>query len=274
MRSGLAALLVVLLGGCVRIGVPPGVGGPVETPASSAPLPASPPPSVASGSALPTPAMTPASSDPSPSPDPGAMSLEVTSCNGGTVLRWTPSHHPDFHHYIGLRSPEEEIADQYPPIAPAVDWGDLWASDRFVTSGYDATVVPSDTEWHYLVVAYDERGRAVSRTNVASGRILPHRNLGALEAEVLEDGAVRLRWGRFTGRTECFSAYRILHGTGGVAGTLLTSVSDPEVTELETTQLRPGVTYTLRVQAVQTTTLGRFTLGESDPLTISVPAAP
>lgn len=198
----------------------------------------------------------------------------MTSCNGGTVLRWSPSRHPDFHHYVGLRSPEREIAVQYPPIAPAVDWGDLYATDRFVTSGHDATVVPSRTDWHYRVVAYDARGRPVSRSNVASGRILPYRDLGTLEAEPLPNGGLRLRWDAFDGLSGCFSAYRVLHGTGGMAGTLLTTISDRDQTEVETRVLRAGLSYTLRVEAVRTTTLGHFVVGESEPLTLSLPAPP
>jgi hypothetical protein len=38
-----------------------------------------------------------------------------------------------------------------------------------------------------------------------------------------------------------------------------------------TDALGPGATYTIRVQAVHTTTLGHFVLGESDPLTLSLP---
>ena len=198
------------------------------------------------------------------------MTLAATSCNGGVVLRWSPSRHPDFHHYIGLRSPEGEIVPDYPPIAPAVDWGDLYVTDRFVTTGFDATVVPSSTPWHYRVVGYDAAGRVVSRSEVASATILGHRALGPIRAEVLDDGRVRLEWRRFDGVPECFSAYRVLHGTG-VPGTLLSTVTDPAATELETAALHPGTTYVLRVQAVHTTTLGHFVLGESEVLTFTVP---
>lgn len=264
MRSGLAPLLVGLLAvlpGCA-------IGG-LATPAGLASEPATPSLSPSpSASSSPTPSASPSPS-PTPTPDVGAMTLSASSCNGGVSLRWSPSMHPDFHHYIGLRSPEDDIEPAYPPIAPAVDWGDLYATDRFVTSGYDATVVPSSTRWQYRVMAYDAQGRVVSRSEVASARILPHRSLGSLEAEVLEDGRVRLSWRRFDGVPDCFSAYRVLHGTGGVAGTLLGSISDRSHTEMETDVLRPGSTYALRVQAVHTTGLGHFVLAESDPLTLT-----
>ncbi len=263
MRPGLAILTALLLAACTPVAAPTaGTPTPEDTPA------ATPSASIASTAA---PSVQPTAA-PTPSPDPAAIGLEVTSCNGGTVLRWSPSRHPEFHHYIGLRSPEAEIAVQYPPIAPAVDWGDLYASDRFVTSGHDATVIPSETEWYYRVVAYDAAGRPVSRSNVASGQILPPRDLGAIQAEALPDGTVRLVWEPFDGLPECFSAYRVMHGTGGVAGTLLTTISDPAQTSLETPALHPGPTYALRVHAVRTTTLGHFVVAESEPLTFGLPA--
>jgi hypothetical protein len=267
MRSGLASVLAVLLTACSFVAVSTDDGGASPTPTAAptvSPTPDAAPPST------PMPTAT-VQATASPSPDLAAMELGATSCNGGVVLRWSPSRHPDFHHYIGLRSPERDIAPDYPPIAPAVDWGDLYASDRFVTTGFDATVVPSETTWHYRVMAYDVAGRVIGRSNVASARILPHRSLGRLTAEPLEGGGVRIAWRRFDGVPGCFSAYRVLQGSGGVAGTLLSSVSDPRRTELETDALRPGTTYTLRVEAVHATALGHFVLGESEPLTVLVP---
>jgi hypothetical protein len=270
MRSGLAFLLAVLLAACNLVAVstdnggspPPAPGATVTPTPDSEPSPPSSPAPTATATAEPT---------ASPTPDPAALVLRATSCNGGVVLRWSPSGHPDFHHYIGMRSPEREIAADFPPIAPAVDWGDLYASDRFVTTGFDASVVPSATTWHYRVMAYDASGRVISRSNVASARILPHRALGRLTAEPLETGGVRLAWHRFDGVPGCFSTYRVLQGSGGVAGILLGSVSDHRRTELETDALRPGTTYTLRVEAVHSTALGHFVLGESEALTFQVP---
>lgn len=261
---GLALILMLLLVACVpSIPAATVVERPTVTPTEE-PSPPSTPTSEPSIGPTETPGPTPAD-------DPAAMTLEATSCNGGVVLQWSPSRHPDFHHYIGLRSPEREIAPGYPPIAPAVDWGDLYASDPFVTSGFDATVVPSSTIWHYRVMAYDADGGLVSRSSVASGRIHRHDELGPLEADVLPDGAVRVSWSSFDGLPGCFSSYRVLFGTAGVANTVLTSVSDRSRVELETDALHAGTTYTLQVQAVRTTTLGHFVVGESDPLVVGLP---
>lgn len=271
MRPGLALSLVVLLAGCLAVEPRAGAPSPSHSPSPTVEpteVPTGPPSPSADATSSPEPS---AELTPSPTPDPAELSLEVDSCNGGVVLHWSPSRHPDFHHYIGLRSPERDVATQFPPIAPAVDWGDLYATDPFVTSGFDATLVPSDTEWHYRVVAYDAAGRVIGSTPVQSGRIHPHADLGALEVTALDEGRARLAWGAFDGLDGCFSSYRVLYGTAGVASTVLTTVSDAERTEIETAALRPGVSYTLRVQAVRTTTLGFFVVGETSPAFYTAP---
>jgi hypothetical protein len=155
-----------------------------------------------------------------------------------------------------------------------VDWGDVYATDRFVTSAYDASVIPSGTIWYYRVIAYDARGRVVSASTVEAGRLHPRHDIGELEATPLEDGRARLTWSSFDGLPGCFSSYRVLYGTGGVANVLLTTISDRRGTSVETDALHPGVAYTLRVQAVRTVTLGHFVVGETtEPSTYLAPAA-
>jgi len=264
--SGLSLILIaLLLAACA-------LPGTAATPSIGASATASvqPPPPPTGPTAAATPSST-GSPSAAPAPDPALLELAVTSCNGGVVLDWSPSRHPDFHHYRGLRSPEREISPQYPPIAPAVEWGDVYATDPFVTSGFDASIIPSSTEWHYRVVAYDAAGRVVSASPVDAGRLHPTHDLGTLEATGIEESRTRLRWEPFEGEAECFSAYRVLYGTTGVPGTLLTTVSARDRTEIETGALHPGVTYALRVQAVRTTTLGHFVVGETEVLTHTAP---
>jgi hypothetical protein len=233
----------------------------VDPSASGLPEPIGPTP-------LPTPLVTVA---PSPSSNPGEMDLEAVGCPGGVVLHWTPSTHPDFHHYIALRSPEMEIETAYPPIAPAVDWGDTYATDPFVTSAVDASIPPSTTTWYYRVMAYDVEGTVVGASPVQGGRIAPVDTLGPVEVAGTETGQTRLTWGRYRGRTDCFTAYRVLYGTGGSASTLLATVSDPDRAVLATDALAAGVTYTIRVEAVRVTTLGTFVTGRTDTTTATLP---
>lgn len=257
------AIVVVMLGGCAAASVPS-----MSLQPTPLPEPTPSPSMTASVTVSATPAVTPT---PTPTPDPGALALEVIGCDGGVVLRWSPSIHADFHHYIALRSPVEEIEPDYPPIAPAVDWGDTYATDPFVTSAVDASIIPSDTRWHYRVMAYDVEGRVVSASAVQSAQMSDVEDLGPLMLATDADGRTAMSWEAYAGEATCFSSYRVLYGTAGVASTLLTSISAQATTELETDALHSGSTYAVRVQAVRATTLGTFVVGETDALIFSVP---
>jgi hypothetical protein len=208
---------------------------------------------------------------PAPTPDPTLLELEAVSCPGGVVLDWTASTNPDFHHYSALRSPESAIARNYPPVAPAVDWGDSYTTDRFVTTAVDASILPSDTVWYYRVMAYDVRGRAIAASAVRDARLDQKADLGTLEVGAGPDGVTRMTWSAYDGEERCFSAYRILAGPNGASLDTLTVISDQAASSIETDALRSGATYQLRVQAIRSTTLGSFILGETDTVMFTVP---
>ena len=142
------------------------------------------------------------------------------------MLDWSPTTHPEFHHYTALRSPEREISPRYPPVAPAVDWGDTYTTDRFVTSAVDASIIPSETRWFYRVMAYDSRNRVVAASSVRGARLRAPTGLGQLEVGAGPDGVTRLSWRTYDGEDRCFSAYRVLAGSGGGALDTLAIESD------------------------------------------------
>jgi len=245
----------------------PGDGSPAGSPSTTAI--ASPSLTVAaSPTAEPTAAAT---SVPTPPPDRFDLDLATFSCEGGVVLEWSPSGDPDFHHYVALRSPERRIRTNYPPIAPAVDWGDSYATDRFVTSAVDASILPSETPWNYRVMAYDARGRAIGASPVRIGRLRDQVSIGPLVVEPGEDGTTRMSWTPYRGIGSCFSAYRIAFSIGGGPSTVLSVISDQETRSIESAALHSGATYQLRVQAVRTTLQGSFELGETDTVSYTVP---
>ncbi len=253
--------VLAIVAGCT-FGAPPESVPPEITPRPT-PMP-TPRPSLADASPTPTPS-------PEPTPDPALLELEAVSCHGGVVLDWSPTTHPEFHHYTALRSPEREISPMYPPVAPAVDWGDTYTTDRFVTSAVDASIIPSETRWFYRVMAFDSRNRVVAASSVRGARLRAPTGLGQLEVGAGPDGVTRLSWGTYDGEDRCFSAYRILAGSGGGALDTLAIESDQATGSLETDALRSGTTYQLEVQAVRTTTLGSFVLGETDVVSFTVP---
>lgn len=252
-------LLALLMSGCTSLGTPTASANP----STMAATPSATPAVTVAPTASPSPTATAA---PTPTPDPGILELEAISCEGGVVLDWSASTHPDFHHYIGLRSPNGEIAPDYPPIAPAVDWGDTYATDPFVTSAVDASILPSSTRWNYRVMAYDAENRVVSASPVRSARISEIVDLGELSVSPAEDLANRLGWQPYGGFSGCFSFYRVLSGAS-----VLSVISDQSTASMETDALHPGTTYQLGVQAVRVTTLGSFVVGQTDTIIYTVP---
>jgi hypothetical protein len=260
-RASLVAVLC-LVAGCT-IGTPRASVVPETTPRPT-PLPTLRPSSSAEATPTPTPI-------PSPTPDPTLIGLEALSCHGGVVLDWSASTNPDFHHYSALRSPEREIAPDYPPVAPAVDWGDTYTTDRFVTTAVDASILPSERLWYYRVMAYDARGRVIAASTVRGARLHEPADLGTLEVGAGPDGVTRMSWTSYSGEERCFSAYRILAGSGGAPLDTFSVVSDQAASSMVTDALRPGVTYQFRVQALRSTTLGSFVLGETAIVMFTAP---
>lgn len=272
-RSGIARIAAATVTGALLVGCQLGT----RADGSAGTTPSPPPPSESDAASatigeVPSDSASPEASQGGTAPaDPAVIGLTATGCPGGVVLEWTPSTHHNFHHYTALRSPENEIATDYPPIAPAVDWGETYATDPFVTSAVDASILPSSREWSYRVVAYDILGDVVSASPVRMATIGDRLELGVPVVESAGEGMTRIAWSSFSGDPECFSAYRILFGVGRPPGTVLSEISSPSVASIETDALHPGTTYQLRIDAVRVTTLGSLVAARSETVFYTVP---
>jgi hypothetical protein len=264
--SGLAA-------GCARTGGAPGSPSP-------SPRPTVGPTATATATARATPQPTIAATT-APTPRPsgviGTLELEATSCPGGVVLEWSAMSDAQFHHYTVLRSRSEEIAPDYPPVAPAVDWGETYATDPFVTAAVDASVVPTDTVWSYRAMAYDALDQPIAASAVRQASLLPVVVLGAAMIGPAADGATRLAWDAFVGSPGCFSWYAVvasrtdaspdaIDGSESVA-----TISSRTTNELVTRALVSGASYFVRVQAIRATPMGEFVVAQTEVATYSVP---
>jgi hypothetical protein len=262
-----------LLCGCTSLASPTVVPASPTLEETGAPSP------TASASPSVTPSASAASPSPSASPAPSldaegleVLELEVTGCPGGVALDWSPTSDADFHHYTALRSLEPDVATAYPPIAPAVDWGRSYGTDRFVTSAVDASLIPSGASFYYRVMAYDEENRPVAASTISRSKPTEVVDLGPLILEAGDDGVTHIGWALFGGPGRCFSAYRVLIGPEGSApSSTLTVISSQEVTEVETVGLHAGKTYAVRIDAVRTTTLGSFVVARTETATYAPP---
>ena len=265
-----AALLIALIAvGCTPIGT---TEVPDATPRRPATPSATASPSEDGTSA--SPAASPVVASPTADPNaPELLDLEVTGCPGGVVVDWSPTTRPAFHHYLALRSIEPEVETAYPPIAPAVDWGDSYATDRFITSAVDTTLIPSDTVLYYRVMGYDAADGVVAASGVQATNLYEVVELDPIEASPgSAPGRTRLDWGLFGGLGECFSGYHVRIGAAATTPTTtLTVVSDQATSEVETTSLLAGQTYAILVEAVRSTTLGSFVVARTQVTTYTVP---
>ena len=193
------------------------------------------------------------------------------------MLEWSAMSDAQFHHYTVLRSRSEEIEPDYPPVAPAVDWGETYATDPFVTAAVDASLIPNDTVWSYRAMAYDALDQPIAVSPVRQASLLPVVALGAVTIGAADDGATRLAWDAFVGTPGCFSWYAVvasrtdpspnaIYGSESVA-----TISSRATNELVTRALVSGATYFVRVQAIRATPMGEFLVAQTEVGTYTVP---
>ena len=276
IRAAVVPLVIVclaapVLAGCARSSGPSATPAPSHTPDPTA-------------SPSPTPRVTPEPTiAPTASPTvrpPGAvgtLELQATSCPGGVVLEWSALSDAEFHHYTVLRSPSEVIEPHWPPVAPAVDWGETFATDPFVTAAVDASIIPSTRVWNYRAMAYDALDRPIAASPVRQAWLDPVFSLGALSATPADDGRTHLTWSAFVGFPGCFSWYAVVASrTSDQPSSLsgspsISTISSRSTTELSTEALESGATYFLRVQAIRATPMGEFLVAQTSVTTYTAP---
>jgi hypothetical protein len=62
-----------------------------------------------------------------------------------------------------------------------------------------------------------------------------------------------------------------MYGINATPSIVLTVISDQASGEIQTDALHAGITYQLRVQAMRSTTLGSFVVGQTKTTTYTVP---
>ena len=247
-------------------------------------LPASPHPTAetatpqvtATPSVQPTPAAT-ANPTPRPTPAPteiptatpkttGPLSLLAKPCDGGVVLLWSAYDGIGFHHYATLRAGTEAMSG-------AVTLDGSWTTDLAATSAVDA----SDTATHfYRTSAFNADGGVVATSPVVSAAAKPVVALGGLTVTA-DAGGTRLSWSPYAGPAACFTYYKLVYSTTNPEPSYLTG--DPYLAALSTqtdatfltADLLSGQTYYLRLQAIRSTSLGRFVAAQTEVVTYLVP---
>jgi hypothetical protein len=240
---------------------------PSESPSDSPSLEPSPSDSPsASPSPSPTPGLTPPpapSASPSPSPTPTAtprptFGLATTSCPGGVVLSWSKYTGTAFARYVTLESTTPGIAKAYPRPGGAT----VVASTTVRTHTTAADAHLGGTYW-YRTLALDSGNNvlAASDEKTAFGRA--QADLGFLS---ISD--TKLIW-TFYNDAACLSAYRLLYSASsdpntGNWTTLNVPLPQSYVDIPPSAGWNQGLTIHFRVQAVRTTAVGYFVVGETN----------
>lgn len=233
----------------------------------------------------PTPEPTPPPT-PKPTPKPTAkptpvpvasLSLAATSCNGGTVLAWSPYGGSGFAFYATLRSSSSNIPAAWPPQGGAVKVTTSFAENPEVTSGYDLAEAGS-TAW-YRTLAISGESTVIGASPVVGATAKPVNGLGPLTIDPAVEGT-SVTWAPYGGLSACFSYYKVVWSIEHDAPSYL--AGDPAVpvepqgassVVLSAEQLVPGQTYFVRVQAIRVTGTGKFVIAQSEVKTYEVPPA-
>ena len=215
---------------------------------------------------MPTPKPTPAPTA-APTPAMGSLALNLTSCNGGVVIGWSPASNPAVAKYRTLRSASPEIPVAYPPQGGAVEVGTAKAPAG-TSSGFDSSSAPGVTGY-YRTLALDGNGVVIATSGVGSAARQGVHASGPLVVAP-DPGGTRLSWAPFAGAGACFTYYKLAYTLDGSPPSylegdpyLLASGDQGQATYV-TGDLVSGQTYTFRLQVIRATDAGSFLVAETD----------
>lgn len=218
---------------------------------------------------------------PTPRPDPtkppiGSMDFFTKACPGGVVLDWSkPS--PGVSHYHVLRKLGGDVAASYPaPGATEVETATSWSAG--VTDGYDAGLdAGQPATYRAFAFDADDHVMAVSASRTVSG--VGRLSLGTLGVADNGDGSITASWSNPGVLPACFTY-----------GKLVVSEEDPEPSYLKGSQYLAvvegagatetwaevppelsGKTVWMRYQMIRTTSLGKFVVGATDVVQVTLP---
>jgi outer membrane biosynthesis protein TonB len=222
---------------------------------------------------MPTPKATPAPT-PVPTPAMGSISLNLTSCNGGVVIGWSPASNPAVAKYRTLRSASPPIPVAFPPQGGAVEVGTAKAPAG-ASSAFDSSSAPGVTGY-YRTLALDGNGAVIATSGVGSAAREAVHGLGPLVV-VPDPGGTRLTWAPFAGAGGCFTYYKLAYTLDGSPPSylegdpyLLASGDQAQATYVSG-DLVSGQTYSFRLQVIRATDTGAFLVAETDVATYTAP---
>ena len=227
--------------------------------------------------ARPTPRPTPrATPKPTPKPLP-ALSLGLTSCDGGVVIDWSAYKGVKFNHYTTLRNTTASIPKAYPPQGGATYLEGSYTTDKSKTSAFDASG-EAGGRYYYRAMAFDAADKVIAASSVKSAIAKKVRDLGTLVVGPGGGTKTAFSWNAYQGPGACFTWYKIVYSTDDPTPSIFEGsdyavASSDEAMTAALAALDPG-TYHFRLEVLRYTDLGspaKFLVAHSDVTTYTVP---
>jgi hypothetical protein len=235
----------------------------------------------------PTPTPTPAPTErptpkPTPKPDPTKppmlpMSLAAKACPGGVVLDWSkPSS--GVGHYRVLRAVGGSVPASYPADGTTeVESAQSWSAG--VTDGYDAGMSGGES-MTYRAFAFDAADHVLAMSPARSVTTSSRKSLGSLGFVDNGDGAsITVSWTNPGVAEACFTYGKLvvseenpepsyLEGSPYIA---VISSSSATGAFVEVPSEWHGKTVWMRYQMIRSTSLGKFEVGATDVIQVTLP---
>jgi len=201
------------------------------------------------------------------------MSLNLTGCNGGVVVQWSPISDPRFAKYRTLRSTSPDIPVAFPPQGGAVDVVTAKSATPSASSGYDASAAPSATNY-YRTLALDGGGQVIATSGVISAAAQAVSPMGPLAVGPDPEGT-RFTWTPFAGEGACFTYYKLVYSTDGSPPNYLEGdpylLASGDQTQATYAAVVASGQYWFRLQVIRATDTGAFLVAETDITPYTVP---
>jgi hypothetical protein len=204
------------------------------------------------------------------------MALTATGCNGGVVLEWSKVADGRYNHSTALRSSSSSIPAAYPPQAGASEVPGTFTKDATAISAVDPGA-PAGATLHYRALAFDEADRVIAASPVRPAVAKPVATMGALTATPLGPGKATFAWTAYGGPGACFTYYKLVASQVDTTPSYLegatawAAIGEQGSSGTTVEGIPTGSTWSVRVQAIRATALGKIVVAQSDVLGWTAP---
>jgi hypothetical protein len=195
------------------------------------------------------------------------MNLTAFACPGGVVLDWSVPEMAGVNRITVLRGATAEIPTTWPPSDGVTKVIGASTTDLASSDGSDATE-GSSSAW-YRAVAYTGENVAVAASAAKGVTTVGVGDLGALGVSSAAT-EITFSWSPFAGSGDCFSYYKLVASRDDMTPSYLEGSQylaaigeQPAGGVVVPTEGLASGTWYVRLQAIRSTSLGKFVVAET-----------